>query len=170
MSKDRASGLSLPLHAQQPTDVSATDTLIDINYVPPTPAIPTTPTSSAKPNGFDTEDPTTTIPTSYFDSQPNSQSHHRARTSSSSAGSSPTDTLHAKGHGSTARAGRRSSTLPATHRHRTIVLCFDGTGNRFTSANTNVVTFVSLLKKDDKDKQVVYYQVRIRHFELESLD
>ena len=42
---------------------------------------------------------------------------------------------------------------------RTLVLCFDGTGDQFDADNSNIVQLVSLLKKDDKTKQLVYYQV-----------
>ena len=31
---------------------------------------------------------------------------------------------------------------------------------RFSSQNSNIVQFVSMLKKDDKSQQMVYYQVR----------
>jgi uncharacterized protein (DUF2235 family) len=51
--------------------------------------------------------------------------------------------------------------IPAGHRHRTLIVCFDGTGDQFDNDNSNVVQFVSLLKKDDKDKQLVYYQAGI---------
>ncbi|KAF5339783.1 hypothetical protein D9611_009030 [Ephemerocybe angulata] len=48
--------------------------------------------------------------------------------------------------------------IPPTHPNRTIVLCFDGTGDQFDDDNSNVVQLVSLLKKDDRSKQMVYYQ------------
>lgn len=41
---------------------------------------------------------------------------------------------------------------------RTLVLCFDGTGDQFQNDNSNVVQFVSMLMKEDSDKQLVYYQ------------
>ena len=44
-----------------------------------------------------------------------------------------------------------------TDHHRTLVLCFDGTGNQFQNDNSNVVKFVSMLTKEE-DKQLVYYQ------------
>jgi len=96
------------------------------------------------------------------------------------------------------------SYIPTKHAYRTLVLCFDGTGNQYASKpppsspppqsnvsspqirhrcrisspfghtsraclmtsiqNSNVVEFVSLLKKDDPSKQLVYYQVRLRCF------
>lgn len=46
-------------------------------------------------------------------------------------------------------------------RSRTLVLCFDGTGDQFDADNSNVVKLVSLLKKDDTANQLVYYQVRL---------
>jgi len=44
---------------------------------------------------------------------------------------------------------------------RTLVLCFDGTGDQFDDDNSNIVQLVSMLKKDDKTKQMVYYQAGI---------
>jgi len=44
---------------------------------------------------------------------------------------------------------------------RTLVLCFDGTGDQFDSDNSNVVQLVATLKKDDTSKQLVYYQTGI---------
>ncbi|KAI0800498.1 hypothetical protein C8Q74DRAFT_1214409 [Fomes fomentarius] len=44
---------------------------------------------------------------------------------------------------------------------RTLVLCFDGTGDQFDSDNSNVVKFFSLLKRDDRREQMVYYQTGI---------
>ncbi|KPI39209.1 uncharacterized protein AB675_5175 [Cyphellophora attinorum] len=43
---------------------------------------------------------------------------------------------------------------------RTIVVCLDGTGDKFDSDNSNIVQLVSALKKDDPD-QVSYYQAGI---------
>ncbi|KAH9932123.1 uncharacterized protein BXZ73DRAFT_101498 [Epithele typhae] len=37
---------------------------------------------------------------------------------------------------------------------RTLVLCFDGTGDQFDSDNSNVVKFFSLLKRDDRREQM----------------
>lgn len=50
------------------------------------------------------------------------------------------------------------ATIPPVHDHRTLVLCFDGTGDQFDADNSNIVQLFSLLKKDDKTKQMVYYQ------------
>ncbi|CAE6520183.1 unnamed protein product [Rhizoctonia solani] len=41
---------------------------------------------------------------------------------------------------------------------RTLVLCFDGTTNIFDETNTNVVKLFSLLERDNREKQMVYYQ------------
>ncbi|RPD64674.1 hypothetical protein L227DRAFT_571135 [Lentinus tigrinus ALCF2SS1-6] len=41
---------------------------------------------------------------------------------------------------------------------RTLVLCFDGTGDSFDADNSNVVALFSMLKKDDRNEQMVYYQ------------
>ncbi|KAK0474468.1 hypothetical protein EDD18DRAFT_239528 [Armillaria luteobubalina] len=51
-----------------------------------------------------------------------------------------------------------SEFVPPDHKHRTLVLCFDGTGDQFDSDNSNIVQLFSLLKKDDRSKQMVYYQ------------
>ncbi|KAI0658451.1 hypothetical protein C8Q70DRAFT_196246 [Cubamyces menziesii] len=51
--------------------------------------------------------------------------------------------------------------VPPSHPARTLVLCFDGTGDQFDSDNSNVVSFFSLLKKDDRKEQMVYYQTGI---------
>jgi hypothetical protein len=53
-----------------------------------------------------------------------------------------------------------SSVIPPSHPNRTLVLCFDGTGDCFDADNSNIVQFFSMLKKDDKSQQMVYYQVR----------
>ncbi|KAJ3575741.1 hypothetical protein NP233_g902 [Leucocoprinus birnbaumii] len=53
------------------------------------------------------------------------------------------------------------SVVPPTHEHRTLVLCFDGTGDQFDADNSNIVQLVSLLKKNDRNKQMVYYQAGI---------
>lgn len=41
---------------------------------------------------------------------------------------------------------------------RTLVICLDGTGDRFDGDNSNIVHFVSCLKKHDPVDQVTYYQ------------
>ncbi|KAG5649691.1 hypothetical protein H0H81_002474, partial [Sphagnurus paluster] len=51
--------------------------------------------------------------------------------------------------------------IPPEHSHRTLILCFDGTGDQFDDDNSNIVQLVSLLKKNDRSKQMVYYQAGI---------
>jgi len=51
-----------------------------------------------------------------------------------------------------------------TKNARTLVLCFDGTANEYSGDNTNVVKFFSLLKKDDLNEQICYYQAGIGTF------
>ncbi|GJJ14135.1 hypothetical protein Clacol_008393 [Clathrus columnatus] len=51
--------------------------------------------------------------------------------------------------------------IPSMHSNRTLVLCFDGTGDSFDADNSNVVHFFSMLKKDDFREQMVYYQAGI---------
>ncbi|KIL60381.1 hypothetical protein M378DRAFT_130749 [Amanita muscaria Koide BX008] len=41
---------------------------------------------------------------------------------------------------------------------RVMILCFDGTGNKFGAVNSNIVRFFRALQKDDRKKQIVYYQ------------
>jgi hypothetical protein len=41
---------------------------------------------------------------------------------------------------------------------RTIIICLDGTGDQFDNDNSNIVHFVSCLKKHSPDHQVTYYQ------------
>lgn len=45
------------------------------------------------------------------------------------------------------------------HKHRTLVLCFDGTGDQFDNDNSNIVQLFALLSKGDWKQQLVYYQV-----------
>lgn len=51
--------------------------------------------------------------------------------------------------------------LPPAHKNRTLVLCFDGTGDQFSSDNSNIVQLFSMLVKDDPALQMVYYQAGI---------
>lgn len=44
---------------------------------------------------------------------------------------------------------------------RTVVVCLDGTGDEFDNDNSNVVHFVSCLKKHESAKQLTYYQAGI---------
>jgi uncharacterized protein (DUF2235 family) len=53
--------------------------------------------------------------------------------------------------------------------HRTLVLCFDGTGNEFDTKNSNVIRFYSMLKKDSWNDQRVYYQSGIGTYNTSSI-
>ncbi|KAF9461536.1 hypothetical protein BDZ94DRAFT_1167539 [Collybia nuda] len=55
------------------------------------------------------------------------------------------------------------STIPSreTFPARTLILCFDGTGDQFDSDNSNIVDLVRMLRKDDHNRQMVYYQAGI---------
>jgi len=48
-----------------------------------------------------------------------------------------------------------------TRKPRTIVLCFDGTANEYSSNVTNVIKLYSLLRKDKVDEQLCYYQAGV---------
>ncbi|TFK52545.1 hypothetical protein OE88DRAFT_1417444 [Heliocybe sulcata] len=49
----------------------------------------------------------------------------------------------------------------SAQRSRTLVLCFDGTGDQFDEDNSNIVKLMAMLRKDDASKQLVYYQAGI---------
>ncbi|KII96173.1 hypothetical protein PLICRDRAFT_96153 [Plicaturopsis crispa FD-325 SS-3] len=51
--------------------------------------------------------------------------------------------------------------IPPTNRARTLILCFDGTGDQFDNDNSNIVQFFTMLKKGDNMTQMVYYQAGI---------
>ncbi|KAF8657535.1 hypothetical protein AX14_007872, partial [Amanita brunnescens Koide BX004] len=64
------------------------------------------------------------------------------------------------------RQATSSSRLPhfigqTPHPGKMLIVCFDGTGNDFNADNSNVVQLVSMLKRDDKMQQMVYYQAGI---------
>ncbi|KAH7926859.1 hypothetical protein BV22DRAFT_1086180 [Leucogyrophana mollusca] len=59
--------------------------------------------------------------------------------------------------------------IPHEHLHRTLVLCFDGTGDQFDADNSNIVQFFSMLKKDDKSQQMVYYQAGIGTYTIPQI-
>ncbi|KAH8825576.1 hypothetical protein DL96DRAFT_1817098 [Flagelloscypha sp. PMI_526] len=56
------------------------------------------------------------------------------------------------------RAKNFDAIIPHDHDHRTLVLCFDGTGDQFDDDNSNIVNLFTALKKDAPSKQLVYYQ------------
>ncbi|CAE6456663.1 unnamed protein product [Rhizoctonia solani] len=47
---------------------------------------------------------------------------------------------------------------PSDVKPRTLVLCFDGTTNVYDDTNTSVIKLFSLLKRDQREEQMVYYQ------------
>lgn len=57
----------------------------------------------------------------------------------------------------------------ANQEGRTIVVCLDGTGDQFDNDNSNVVHFVSCLKKHEPDKQATYYQSGIGTYDKGGL-
>ncbi|RDB16517.1 hypothetical protein Hypma_002728 [Hypsizygus marmoreus] len=75
----------------------------------------------------------------------------------------PTSLQSSSGFGSPANVGDLSVIPPADSpgRSRTLVLCFDGTGDQFDSDNSNIVELFTMLKKDDRDQQLCYYQAGI---------
>ncbi|KAF9473886.1 hypothetical protein BDN70DRAFT_937075 [Pholiota conissans] len=60
-------------------------------------------------------------------------------------------------------------TVPPHHLHRTLVLCFDGTGDQFDDDNSNIVNFLSMLKKDTPRQQLVYYQAGIGTYTIPQI-
>ncbi|KAH8110703.1 hypothetical protein DFH11DRAFT_1513988 [Phellopilus nigrolimitatus] len=59
--------------------------------------------------------------------------------------------------------------IPPHTSARSLVLCFDGTGDQFDRDNSNVVQFFSMLKKGDKDQQLVYYQAGIGTYTIPEI-
>lgn len=78
-----------------------------------------------------------------------------------SKGASPKSTADVRPPAIASQAGAYPPVIPPPQkdRPRTLVLCFDGTGDQFDADNSNIVQLVALLKKDDRSKQMVYYQV-----------
>jgi len=54
-----------------------------------------------------------------------------------------------------------STIVPPTNKARTLVLCFDGTGDQFDNDNSNIVELFTCLAKGDTERQMVYYQAGI---------
>lgn len=52
---------------------------------------------------------------------------------------------------------------------RTVVICLDGTGDRFDGDNSNVVRFVACLRKHAPAEQVTYYQSGIGTYDKGGL-
>lgn len=59
--------------------------------------------------------------------------------------------------------------IPPAHTRRTLVLCFDGTGDQFDSDNSNIVQLFSMLVKDDPSQQMVYYQAGIGTYSIPEM-
>ncbi|KAF9225174.1 hypothetical protein BS17DRAFT_730406 [Gyrodon lividus] len=59
--------------------------------------------------------------------------------------------------------------IPPAHTYRTLVLCFDGTGDQFDADNSNIVQFFSMLRKDDPRRQMVYYQAGIGTYTIPQI-
>ncbi|KAF9237083.1 hypothetical protein BU15DRAFT_49280 [Melanogaster broomeanus] len=59
--------------------------------------------------------------------------------------------------------------IPPVHARRTLVLCFDGTGDQFDADNSNIVQFFSMLSKDDPSQQMVYYQAGIGTYTIPQI-
>ncbi|PCH34305.1 hypothetical protein WOLCODRAFT_61605 [Wolfiporia cocos MD-104 SS10] len=52
---------------------------------------------------------------------------------------------------------------------RTLVLCFDGTGDQFDTDNSNVIMLFSMLMKDRPSEQLVYYQAGIGTYTIPEI-
>ncbi|TFY82219.1 hypothetical protein EWM64_g1791 [Hericium alpestre] len=59
--------------------------------------------------------------------------------------------------------------IPPSHPYRTLVLCFDGTGDQFDADNSNIIQLFSMLKKDDRNQQMVYYQAGIGTYTIPQI-
>ncbi|CDO73378.1 hypothetical protein BN946_scf185013.g12 [Trametes cinnabarina] len=90
------------------------------------------------------------------------QNHSKAasgRTSSDSEYSHLRSTTPTSVHSSSSELGDNDIIPPPDpSAPRTLVLCFDGTGDQFDSDTSNVIKLFSMLKKDDRREQMVYYQ------------
>lgn len=59
--------------------------------------------------------------------------------------------------------------IPPTAPHRTLVLCFDGTGDQFDADNSNIVQLFTMLAKGQPDRQMVYYQAGIGTYTIPQI-
>lgn len=59
--------------------------------------------------------------------------------------------------------------IPPTSDRRTLVLCFDGTGDQFDADNSNIVQLFAMLNKGVTDKQLVYYQAGIGTYTIPQI-
>lgn len=61
------------------------------------------------------------------------------------------------------------STIPPATPARSLILCFDGTGDQFDADNSNIVQLFSMLKKGDTTQQLVYYQAGIGTYTIPQI-
>ncbi|KAK7036089.1 DUF2235 domain-containing protein [Favolaschia claudopus] len=89
--------------------------------------------------------------------------HHRSETEATvfDRNTNGLDPLPASPQGSTFLDVGNLSVIPPEHPFRTLVVCFDGTGDQFDNDNSNIVRFFSMLSKGDRTRQMVYYQAGI---------
>lgn len=111
------------------------------------------------------ESPLTTNPTVHFPSDGDVASSFSCSTTVASPGQLPSSLRPRPTRSVSLDSRKTPPTIPPTHANRTLVLCFDGTGDQFDADNSNIVQLVSLLKKNDTSKQMVYYQVRVNNAE-----
>ncbi|KAI0858064.1 hypothetical protein F4860DRAFT_327335 [Xylaria cubensis] len=57
----------------------------------------------------------------------------------------------------------------AKNHPRTLIICLDGTGDQFDNDNSNIVHFISCLKKHSPEQQVTYYQSGIGTYDKGGL-
>ena len=62
-----------------------------------------------------------------------------------------------------------SSSDEATQTSRRLVLCFDGTKDKFDDDVTNVIKLYSILAKDNVEEQLCYYQVSAPRFTVSNV-
>ncbi|KDQ18883.1 hypothetical protein BOTBODRAFT_153759 [Botryobasidium botryosum FD-172 SS1] len=88
--------------------------------------------------------------------------HHASDKPQSQGSDRKPPLMHQKSKGRTGgRPKEEPKVATAAPTGRNLVLCFDGTSNRFGETNTNVVKLFEVLKRDKEEKQMVYYQTGI---------
>lgn len=55
----------------------------------------------------------------------------------------------------------QASSSHADKQNKTLVLCFDGTLDRYNDAISNIARLVSFFEKNDPEQQLVYYQAGV---------
>ncbi|TFK65485.1 hypothetical protein BDN72DRAFT_773295 [Pluteus cervinus] len=131
-------------HTQEPTSFSVTETLNDVpvSYSSPSPS-----------------------PTSPRLNRTNSRFTGHPVVITSAPQDVPSDAKPRPSKEETIDPHQNLAFIPPTCERRTLVMCFDGTGDQFDNDNSNVVQLVSLLKKSDRHKQRVYYQSGVGTYE-----